>query len=365
MASPDQYQFVSEIENDKACSLLPDVAYHPTRPLFLVTLRDNHEIRVYNADTLQRVKTLSNPEARLFWPHGLVSSENHFVVSNRYNLEDQQVSLSVYKHDDTSGAPVQVFVTPLPHLRDTHSMDIHEDKLVVTYYAGGRGALVAYHFDDESGTISGPISVVEDYFSKNGEPKGVSFTSDGKHLLVSFVSEKSQNWYTRIRKLHRVLVKERDIPRFVAICTGKSRRKFRAEQPQAVVRKTLTNGLALFPLDEKGHLRQHPTSELIREQFCRLENIHIAQDTCVISDPVNGNVELYRLQEQKIPKVPFQVLHEHLSFPHDACLSPDSKQLVVSNYGIEVANGRPLWGSYVEPRSDTISVFKVSDNQAV
>ena len=101
-----------------------------------------------------------------------------------------------------------------------------------------------------------------------------------------------------------------------------------------------TNGIVLFDVDESGVFSKEPAQVLQRPEFCRLENVSIVDGLCAVSDPLNDTVCLYDFDGEHFPETPTQVIQDHLSFPHDARLSPDKKMLVIANYGIEVIDNR-------------------------
>jgi hypothetical protein len=127
--------------------------------------------------------------------------------------------------------------------------------------------------------------------------------------------------------------------------------------------KGITNGMAVFVIDSSGQIATTPRQVVLRPEYCRLENIHIVNDTCAVADPVNNQVMLYRFNGE-LSLEPFQVIDQRLSFPHDACLSPDGQTLVVSNYGLKIVGAVPQWHEYTDQRGDKLSVFRLRGQAA-
>ncbi|MGR9074134.1 MAG: hypothetical protein ACU833_13820 [Gammaproteobacteria bacterium] len=344
------YRLVTEIPNDQAKSYITDVAFHPGGGLYAVVYRDLNQIRLYDAATHTLVRSYRNPQAGLDWPHGAVMTERHLIVSNKHNPMNRPSVLNVYRLDDSSDAPAAVFPTPVKNLRLAHSLAVCGGIVLATYYGKGIRALVSYRFDDETGTLTGPVDLVDGWFGEHGNPKGVCLNREGTKALVSVVSEKPPDYRYKIRRFVRLFREERGMQRFLRLLGSKLKKKNKAASP--------VNGLAVFDVGQDGALSKTPSRVLSEPEFCRLENISIAGEVCAVSDAVNNAVKLYRLDEACFPGVPVQVITEGLFFPHDACLSPDNKLLVVANYGLEILNGSPQWDQFLEPRQDKLSIYQ-------
>ncbi|MGR9101097.1 MAG: hypothetical protein ACU826_11065 [Gammaproteobacteria bacterium] len=347
------YRLVTEIPNDQAKSYITDVAFHPDGGLYAVVYRDLNQIRLYDAATHSLVRTYRNPQAGLDWPHGAVMTDNHLIVSNKHHLMNRPSVLNVYRIGDSSDEPAAVFPTPVKNLRLAHSLAACGGIVLVTYYGKGIRALVSYRFDDETGTLTGPVDLVDGWFGEHGNPKGVCFNREGNKVLVSVVSEKPPDYRYKIHLLVSLFREERGMQRFLRLLGSKFKKKNKAASP--------VNGLAVFDVGKDGALSKSPSRVLPETKLSRLENISIAGEVCAVSDAVNNSVKLYRLDEECFPGAPVQVIAEGLFFPHDACLSPDSKLLVVSSYGVEILNGYPQWDQFLEPRQDKLSIYRRTD----
>jgi len=348
--SDPEYRFVAEIVNDLDSSFVPDVVFHPEGAYFAVSYRDNNQVRVYDTSSLSLLHTYQNPQARLSFPHGLLITRRHIIVTNKLKAYSTEPSkLTVYRIGDPSGEPVTVFTTPLERLREAHSMDTRNGLLYVTYCGEDIGAILTYAFDDETGTITGPLNVLEDWFSQYGEPKGICLNEDGSKAFVTLAVSripkhvhKKREANDRLRKVHGWEIQ-----------LSKLYRRKRAINHHF-------NGIAIFDIDQHGTLSRVPV-QIFKQVTARLENIHIVSDSCVVADPLNDRVYIYNLDKEKYFDRPPQVLKDYVAFPHDACFSPDKKLLIVTNYGIEVIEGRPQWENFRQPRSDKITIYQQAE----
>ncbi|MFN2330089.1 MAG: hypothetical protein ABR612_14350, partial [Chromatocurvus sp.] len=100
-----------------------------------------------------------------------------------------------------------------------------------------------------------------------------------------------------------------------------------------------------------------PERVLLRDGFCRLENVHCLGEICAVSDTINGEVLLYDLASDPDLRQPAQVIRDGLTLPHGLKLSPDGNTLVVSNYGLRAWRQNILWHVWCEPRRDSVAVF--------
>ena len=307
------YRFVSEIHNDQDSSYIPDVAFHPNGSMFAASYRDNNQVRVYDSSTRSLLRTYRNPEASLDFPHGVTITNRHIIVSNKLDPTDRPSILNVYGIDNPSEEPLTVFPTPIKHLREAHSLAVHNGRLVITYCNRGSvqcASIVSYSFDDETGEISGPTSVLDSEFVIQGDPKGICFNEDGTKVIITL--------------------------------TG-------------------LNGMAIFDVDDDGILSKMPVQILNGPQFSRPENISFAKGSCAIANTTNNSVNLYNYNGDYFPGSPVQVVRDHLSFPHDACLSPDKKLLVATNYGLVVIKGQPQWKNFLNPRNDKLTFYELQE----
>jgi len=353
------YHFVSVIHNDQSSSTVPDVAFHPNGSMFVVSYRENNQIRVYDSSTQSLLRTYRNPESRLNWPHGLTMTKRHIIVSNMLNCKTPSPGFfNVYRIGDPSVEPLTVFTSPVKYLHKAHSLAVHNGRLLVTY--NGRksiGAIASYCFDDEEGKISGPTSILEFWFALHGTPKGLCFNEEGTKVIVTLVRANLTEPAGYINKLLRGKfsrkTKEFVLSKFTESYIGQNKKS------DKII--TDSNGVAIFDVDEDGVLSKAPVQTLLGSQFSRPENVSITKSICAIANSSNDTVNLYNFDRDHFPDSPVQVIRDHLSFPHDACLSPDKKMLVVSNFGVGIINGKSKRGYFLHPRSDKLTFYELQE----
>jgi len=348
------YRFVSEIHNEQGSSRIPDVAFHPNGSMFAASYKENNQIRIYDSSTQSLLRTYQNPDARLDWPHGLTMTNRHIIVSNKRNCKPLLPSIfNVYRIGEPSGEPITVFKTPMKNFGEAHSFAVHNGRLLVTYCGNQKvWAVVTYRFDDETGKISGPTSILESWFTLRGSPKGLCFNEEGTKVIVTLAREPQTKPPSLIGKVLWGVMK---------LTPSKFEKRYIDRKKKIGNTLIGSDGMAIFDVDEDGVLSNTPVQTLSGSQFSRPENVSIAKGSCIIANATNNSVSLYNYNDDHFPDFPMQVIQHRLSFPHDGCLSPDKKMLVVSDYGIGVINGKPQWNHFLYPRSDKLTIFELQE----
>lgn len=328
------FELSSTIPNSGAPSLINEVSFHPDGRLFAASFENVNEVRILDAQTLDTIRVLRNPDAALNRPHGVLVTRSHVLVANKGDCPGR---IQVYRLDDDSGVPVQSFTTPFAHLAEghPHSMALHGRRLALAYCEdwGREGSLVSHDFDDEAGRIGGPLDIHERWFQGRGDTKGVCFDASGDHVFATFQSD-------------FVAWPERFVRRLKNAVTGRRR-----GGPSR-------NGLVKFAIDARGRFSRQPVWTKVWRTFCRLENIHVHGDRAVVTDPDAGCVRLYDLRRDPGFSQPVQEIRDPLVFPHGAKFSPDGEWLLVSDNGIPVVNHDPQWRAFVSPRQDRLLLFR-------
>jgi hypothetical protein len=353
------FQLKREIANTGQPSLLPEVAFTPDGAAFVVSFQEQNEVRLYDTATGSLRRSWRNPDAGFAEPHGVLLTDHHLLVSNR-NYFKSPSEIRVYSLNSKQTSPEQCLITPFAGLAEAHSMALSEGRLLVTYCEGdGRtGGVVCYAYDHKLGRIGEPVSMVDHCFRVLGDPKGVTFIDHGRRALVSFNSLKPnpplQGFLVRsLRRWYRNLNRMRECG-FNGMQSVFRKHSGNHRKPLPI----LHNGLAIFAVDAAGVLSRAPERVLLRDGFCRLENVHCVNDICALADTINGEVLLYdRVSDPKMER-PLQVLREGLSLPHGVKLSPDGNTLVVSNYGIRAWQQEIIWFGWKKPRADTIAIYE-------
>ncbi len=358
------FRLKQEIFNCGQPSLLPEVAFTPDGLAFAVSVQEQNEVRLYDTATGGLLRSWKNPEAGFAEPHGVLLTEHYLLVSNR-NYFKSPSEIRVYSLAGKQGSPMQCLVTPFEDLAEAHSIALSGDRLLVTYCEGnGRtGGVVCYAYDGKLGKIGEPVSKVDHCFRSLGDPKGVTFMDQGHRALVSFNSLKPNPPLQRLivrflRRWYRNLARPRTETWKAMVGGTLSGRSASHRKPPPI----LHNGLAVFTIDAKGTLSTEPERVILREDFCRLENVHCLNDVCAVADTINGDVLLYDMVSDPNLECPLQVVRGALSLPHGVKLSPDGNTLVVSNYGIRAWRQEILWHGWTTPRTDSVAIYERSPN---
>lgn len=352
---PAMYRLTTIIPSEGPDCLIPEIAFHPQGQMFAASYLQNDEIRLFNARDAAPVKIFRNPAAELDKPHALLLTQRHLIVANRHQAQ-RPATLVVYNLEGDSQTPVFKLETPLGHLREGHSMDIHGDILVLTYChnVNAAGALLSYRFDDDSGEISGPIDHQETCFERLGMAKGVAFSAQGEQVLVTFNADKK---LSRLQRLAFKWFKARNIMAKSGL-RGLIRHRLAGKNALDHGESFLHNGIAVIDISADGHFAEEPGRVMLRQDFCRLENIALNDTSVALADTINHRVQLYDYARDPDLEQPVHTITEKLCLPHGVKFSPDRQLLVVSNYGLRSYNQLIHWGYFTAPRSDNVLVFE-------
>ncbi len=356
------YRLANSISNDVDLNLISEVSFNPSGTVFAVCYQKTNEVVVFDSHTRSVLRVYQNPDAGLDTPHGILLTDNHIVVSNTHSKLHPS-SFTVYHLNDLSQKPVSTYETPYQHLREAHSLALHNNILVASYCENtqGPGAVVSYRFDDEAGLIGGPICLRESCFEHYGGPKGVAFGGDGAHILFTYVTPKRMAGPAKyIRRLQGMQLMLQSQGAVALIRHIGSRLASRLSGMQAPARP-LKNGIAIFAISERGVLSEEPVRVLEREVFCRLENINIVGDTVILTDTINGRVYLHDLANDPQLERPVATITEGVTLPHGAKLSPDRTMLVVTNYALKISNQVIHWKTPAQDAKNSVLVYDLHE----
>jgi DNA-binding beta-propeller fold protein YncE len=340
------YRIAEIIENDGALSMINEVSFHPSGSYFAATYENINEVRIYDSRTRKLLHVLKNPESQFDGPHGVLFTDKYLLVANAHNRK-QPGTINVYRNDGMVTKPIQIFQSPFNHLHEPHSLAIRGGRLVVTYCANlaPSGAIVSYKFNEETGKITHPLDKTEAWFSEYGDSKGICFNRDGTQILVTFQSGKKRNITTieKIKKLRKQIRKN-------GLFSGKVKNN--------KIVKPSKNGIAIFPIDAEGKIGESPDRTIVKQEFCRLENVDIFNNTCVVTDVINRSFSLYDLTRDPKFKKPIQTVGLGKSAPHGAKFSPDGGLLVISCVGFKIVDKNIDFITWESPREDKVLVFE-------
>ena len=377
-----RYRIAEIIKNEGAPSLVSEISFHPSGSYFAVTYETINEVRIFDSHTRKLLQVLKNPDSQLDGPHGVLFTHKYLLITNKCNLKKPGI-INVYRNGGATIEPIQSFQTPFNHLREPHSLALHDGRLVITYCENlaPSGAIVSCEFNEETGKISGPLDKTESWFQEYGDAKGIYFNSGGTKIFVTFASPKQ---FPIVERIYRSLSTDKDLPVSVQIVNfsrkvinrlretilsigqysnNKSRIVLREssydlEGPNNRGTRPKKNGIAVFSINIDGKIARVPERIVELDTFRRLENIDIFEDTCVITDLANRTLFLYDWTEDPEFKRPIQTVDLGNATPHGAKFSPDGRLLVTSSLGVKVADQVPQWSGWESPREDKIVVFE-------
>tara|TARA_R110000823_G_scaffold132777_1_gene261154 strand:+ start:16213 stop:17337 length:1125 start_codon:yes stop_codon:yes gene_type:complete len=353
------FEFKSHIPNESRMSLMSEVCFHPSGRFFAATYTEANEVRLYDAVSLQLMRTFENPEAGFDQPHGVVQTHKHMIVSMSHDRQ-RPSQLNVYRLDSDTAAPANTFVTPFAELREAHSLAFDNGRLLATYCETTErtGTLVCYAFDDEAGRITGVLDRRTQCFDNLGDAKGVSFFDASRRVVVSYNSftrkPESAPARTPIRSVMRIL--RRGGPQNL---WQRVNAKLGITRPRDG-RLTTDNGFVFFAISPEGKFSQEPERIVTRDFFCRYENVFCQGDLCLAADLINSEILVYDLAQDPGLENPIYRLPVSDGMPHGVKLSPDGTQMIVSTFSLEISDDREVqWGQWLTPRQDKLLVFDV------
>jgi hypothetical protein len=373
------YRITEIIEKDGAPSMVGEVSFHPSGSYFAATYESINEVRIYDSRTRKLLQVLRNPEAQCDGPHGVLLAEKYLLVANAHNLK-KPGTINVYRIGETK--PIQLFQSSFDHLREPHTLAMRDGRLVTTYCENlaPSGAVVSYGFNEETGEITGPLDKTESWFSEYGDSKGLCFTADGTKILVTFESDKQLSTLGKVsyylrqaknlsildilikstctikNKLTNIFQKAQSLNK--TLMGDRSKKSIELEAPNLRDRRPTQNGVAIFSINAEGKIARSPERVIVRKDFCRLENIDIFCDTCVITDLINHSFSLFSLTQDPKFRNPIQTVNLGNAAPHGAKFSPDGGLLLISSLGVKIVNQEPQFLEWESPREDKIFVFE-------
>jgi WD40 repeat protein len=349
------YRLSTVIADDEKLGHVSEVAFHPDGTCFAVTVMEYAEVRLYDTETCELLRVYQGSEADLDSPHGLWMTPRHLIVCNRY-VTEAPPSITVYRLDSESSAPVFDRKMPNDSLQGGHSISMHDDLMVVTctQWFDSIGSVVSFRFNDETGEVSEALDICESPIQDLGRPKGVSFSADGSQVYVTFCVEKlATGWKhlgVNLRKAWDILLSQGMKGLYYKL-KGRNAKKAGRDN-------SLHNGIVVFDIDGEGNFSGSPARVMLSEQFCRLEGITFYGDTVLVSDTINNRVHFYDHATDPELAKPVHTISENLSLPHGVKLSPDQHTLVITNYGLQTGKDVIHWDYPTQERTDNVQVYR-------
>lgn len=318
----DVYTPIEVVKNpDPSPTLVNSVDFHPILNRFCVTFTHNNRVIIYQVDENGKIsifQKLENPSAELSCPQHAVFSKDgkNLIVANWCNQ-----TFNIYRAD-RSGAfrsnPIAVLNYP-PGLQEhrPHGIVVSPDGLYLAVAYGASKthpkALALYRMD-QLGTKQVYFELI-DLQNLLAIPKGVAFTPDGSHLVVTFSD---------------------------------------------------TNSLAIYPLDwDKEKIVSVP-KQVLTGKIARPEDVKFSPDgtLCAVSNSSKNRVTFYKFDKELnlfSQNEPLYTIGEDvpLNFPHGLAFSSDGQYLAITQFGsVQFSENDDLisWGDH---REESIVLLKL------
>ena len=336
------YKFNTKINGLKNVpSYISEISFNPKGNLLAASYaqfdnkdKRNNKVRLYNVKSKKVIFEFSNPTSKLNHPHAILLTDNHLLVTNKGDCPN---SILTFNIKNKSRKPLQIYSTPFKHLNEAHSLALFNNILVVTYCErlSKKGSLVSYDFDNKKGVIKKPLDILEKWFEKFGDAKGVSFHPKGNKIYITFTSD-----FFELKDKLKWLVKK-----IISL--------------NAVGTKTKKTGIAIFAINKEGKFSSKP-EKIYLFNNSRLENIHISGGKCLVTDTINNSAYIFDLNQKRKFHRAREIITENLYLPHGGKISPNRELVAISNFGLYVKENKYIqWGKFLPSRKDCISIFRL------
>lgn len=300
-------------------TLINSVDFHPEKNVFCATYTHSNKIIIYEFDAstnqVKCLQTLENPVAQFREPqHAIFAAGGKKIIAanwsnNRLTIYQEQ------KNGDFSPQPVCILNCAKPFLHHKfHGISISPcgNCLAIAHGASTnyKKAITLLHLKDQAPYYQ-LVSMLQ--MENLGTPKGITFSPDGKSLLVTFSD---------------------------------------------------ANCLAVYDLNEQHEINPNPR-QIIDGEMYRPEDVKITPkgDYCAVSNSEHNTVSFYPFDSalncitQNEPKE----IIEGLAFPHGLAFSRDGTHMTITEFGpVNISpDGDIFWNKNTPPDSSKISIFEI------
>ncbi|MEC7839348.1 MAG: beta-propeller fold lactonase family protein [Chlamydiota bacterium] len=307
--------------------LVNSVDFHPNKNQCCVTYTQNNKVILYNIDNkgIHLSQILQNPHSKLNSPqHAIFSKDGrHLIVANWTNQ-----TFNVYSSDNhgcflesphTVTSYANGFKNFHPH---GIALSPEGDFLAVAFgasklYPRGIALFKVMDLDDTQPSFT-PYTLLQSPEIHEGIPKGIIFSPDGSHLLVTFSETNSISLYEINKEIDTINV----IPK--QVIKGFNTKISRPED----IKFTANN------------------------EFIAVSN---STSDCITFYPFNSTKNRFTSQT---PSFTLKNPESDLSFPHGLAFSYDGKYFGVTQFGNVIFNKNGDLSSWKGPRKDSISIYE-------
>lgn len=287
------------------------VDFHPSGKQYAITYRGNSDVAIYdladNGTKSCHRQTLKSKHPNLTMPHGIAYHPTGKFLAVSYFINDKpKYAIALYKYDKKQdkflNSPI-VFIPPAelkvwaPH---GIAFSPQGDCLAVTYCdhnikKGYEDKLVLHPFDVATGTLHAkPFAIIPlttPVSFKLPNPKGITFSRDGAHIVVTMGD---------------------------------------------------TDTVVVYNVDKTTYHVNPTPQQSIQANLSRPEDVKFSSDGnyIAVTNSTNATVTIYgwdKTQSRIVPEYPLYTLKNpeaEIFFPHGIAFSPQGSLMAVTHYGI-------------------------------
>lgn len=314
---------------NKSQSFVNSVDFHPAKNLCCVTHTHNHAISLYEIqpdETIRLKQVIKNPKGRLNCPqHAIFSPDGQVLVG--VNWIDGTFNLYRLGNLDAYQETPYSKINPPKQLKGfkPHGMAFSPDGnlLGVCYGASTEFPRGIALFEVIRLNSSNPqfrlLHLLQTADIYEGVPKGITFSPDGTHLLITLAN---------------------------------------------------TDALHVYSLDPLRQTIEMPPTQIISGDETRLsrpEDVKLSADgtAIAVSNSLQDSITLYHFDSETneiLSPKPYQIIENpsaSLSVPHGLSFSSDGQYLAVTQFGPVTFKEDGALETWAQERADRVTFFKI------